>query len=113
MGYDTDLNRAYDHDKLGWKYEVLACGEGGTTPYLDCDPANQDADPGFLALMNILNSSNPFLWYLGFGPATDEQLEARKIYNTHMYGQSNGGHTFTAVLTDAERRALLEYLKTL
>jgi len=113
MGYDTDLNRAYDHNKLGWKYEALACGEGGTTPYLDCDPSNQDADPGFLALMNILNSSNPFLWYLGFGPATNEQLEARKIYNTHMYGQGNGGHTFTAVLTDAERRALLEYLKTL
>ncbi len=30
-----------------------------------------------------------------------------------MYGQSNVGHDFTAVLTDAERRAVIEYLKTL
>jgi hypothetical protein len=30
-----------------------------------------------------------------------------------MHGQGNGGHAFTSVLTDAERQALIEYLKTL
>jgi hypothetical protein len=30
-----------------------------------------------------------------------------------MFSQSNGGHTFTDVLTDAERTAIIEYLKTL
>jgi hypothetical protein len=30
-----------------------------------------------------------------------------------MHSQSNTGHEFTDVLTDAERAALIEYLKTL
>ncbi len=113
MGYDTNFQRAYDKDKLGWKYDALACGAAGTTPYLDCDPADQEADPTLSQMINILNSSNPFLWYLGLGPTSDQQLENRKIYNTHMYGQSNVGHTFTSVLNDQERKAILEYLKTL
>ncbi|WP_146165945.1 hypothetical protein [Stenotrophobium rhamnosiphilum] len=113
MGYDTNFQRAYDKEKLGWKYDALACGAPGTTPYLDCDPANQDADPALGQMINILNSSNPFLWYLGLAPSTDQQLENRKIYNTHMYGQSNVGHTFTSVLNEQERKAILEYLKTL
>ena len=44
---------------------------------------------------------------------TNADVEQRKIYNTRMFSQGNGGHDFTAVLTDAERRALIEYLKTL
>ncbi|MGH8431852.1 MAG: hypothetical protein ACREUF_15765, partial [Solimonas sp.] len=44
---------------------------------------------------------------------TQQQVEDRKVYNTHYYSQDNGGHEFTSVLTDAERRAILEYLKTL
>lgn len=44
---------------------------------------------------------------------TDQQIEERKIYNTNYYSQGNGGHEFTAVLTEAERRAIKEYLKTL
>ena len=30
-----------------------------------------------------------------------------------LYGQGNGGHAFSDVLTDTERRAIIEYLKTL
>ena len=44
---------------------------------------------------------------------TNAQIEDRKIYNTRMHSQSNTGHEFTNVLTDAERSALIEYLKTL
>jgi mono/diheme cytochrome c family protein len=44
---------------------------------------------------------------------TTKQIEDRKIYNTNYYSQSNAGHEFTSVLTDQERRALIEYLKTL
>jgi mono/diheme cytochrome c family protein len=40
-------------------------------------------------------------------------LERRKIYDTTQPGRGNGGHTFGDHLTDAERRAVLEYLKTL
>ncbi|MFA5939677.1 MAG: hypothetical protein WC809_10025 [Sinimarinibacterium sp.] len=113
MGFDTDLARAYDPARLGWKYDELACGTG-TLPYLECDPADPEADPilqmpfdefyaNLLAGWNITNP--PIL--------TNADVEQRKIYNTRMFSQDNGGHAFTAVLTDAERRALVEYLKTL
>jgi hypothetical protein len=41
------------------------------------------------------------------------RMEDRKNFNTRMFAQGNEGHEFNAVLTDAERRALIEYLKTL
>ena len=40
-------------------------------------------------------------------------MEERKIYDTHLHGQGNEGHEFTAVLSDDRQLALLEYLETL
>src|SRR5262249_53022943 len=40
-------------------------------------------------------------------------FERRKIYDTSLPGQSNAGHTFGDDLTDDQRRAVVEYLKTL
>jgi mono/diheme cytochrome c family protein len=40
-------------------------------------------------------------------------VDARWIYDTSAPGYSNAGHTFGDSLTDEDRRALLEYLKTL
>lgn len=40
-------------------------------------------------------------------------IERRKVYDTTRSGRSNAGHTFGDDLTDAERRAVIEYLKTL
>ncbi|QDU20048.1 c-type cytochrome [Urbifossiella limnaea] len=40
-------------------------------------------------------------------------VERRKVYDTTRSGRSNAGHTFGDDLTDAERRAVIEYLKTL
>lgn len=39
--------------------------------------------------------------------------EAKHIYDTTQFGHGNGGHTFGDHLTDAERAAVIEYLKTL
>jgi mono/diheme cytochrome c family protein len=39
--------------------------------------------------------------------------EKKFIYDTSYWSQSNAGHAFGDHLTDAERRAVLEYLKTL
>ncbi len=39
--------------------------------------------------------------------------ERRKVYDTTQPGRGNGGHTFGDHLNDAERRAVIEYLKTL
>ena len=40
-------------------------------------------------------------------------IERRKVYDTTHSGRSNAGHTYGDELTDAERRAVIEYLKTL
>jgi mono/diheme cytochrome c family protein len=40
-------------------------------------------------------------------------IERRKVYDTTLPGRGNGGHTFGDKLTEAERRAVIEYLKTL
>jgi mono/diheme cytochrome c family protein len=104
MGYDTNLARAYDHGKLGWKYDALPCGIPLLQPFLECTPGQAETSPASLLW---------FTWNIEGAPATPPQLEDRKIYNTHKYSQSNRGHEFTRVLTDDERRALVEYLKTL
>jgi mono/diheme cytochrome c family protein len=40
-------------------------------------------------------------------------LERRKVYDTTQPGRGNGGHTFGDKLSEAERLAVIEYLKTL
>jgi len=40
-------------------------------------------------------------------------IERRKVYDTTQPGRGNGGHTFGDDLTEEERRAVIEYLKTL
>ncbi len=44
---------------------------------------------------------------------TTSTSEKREYYDTRMTGKSAAGHKFADKLTDEERRALLEYLKTL
>jgi len=39
--------------------------------------------------------------------------ELRKIYDTNLPGRSNGGHTYGDLLSEEERMAVIEYLKTL
>jgi hypothetical protein len=48
-------------------------------------------------------------------PPTADQpaIERRKVYDTTQPGRGNQGHTFGDSLTDEERFALIEYLKTL
>ena len=44
----------------------------------------------------------------------DAPVEEQKfIYDTSYWSQTNTGHTFGDALTDSERRAVIEYLKTL
>ena len=40
-------------------------------------------------------------------------IERRKVYDTTQPGRGNAGHTFGDALTEDERRAVIEYLKTL
>lgn len=124
-GFDTDLERAYDHDKLGWKYTTLDCVADApqTAPILSCNPlpvavTSDEEESPLQPLLDFLYSEIALTWNLSLDelnviPFTDQQIENRKVYNTNLYSQGNSGHEFTAVLTDIERRALIEYLKTL
>lgn len=114
MGFDDNLQRAYDPYALGWDYDELECGSGlGTLPILDCNPVS-DTDATILQqIQSFLYGTIGLTWNLDLPVMTGRQLESRKVYNTAEYSQSNAGHNFTDVLTDAERRALIEYLKTL
>jgi mono/diheme cytochrome c family protein len=40
-------------------------------------------------------------------------IEKRKVYDTRLSGRGNGGHAFGDDLTEDERQAVIEYLKTL
>ena len=40
-------------------------------------------------------------------------IDRRKIYDTSKPGRGNGGHLFGDLLTEDERMAVIEYLKTL
>lgn len=40
-------------------------------------------------------------------------IEQRKVYDTTQPGRGNGGHTYGDDLTEPQRRAVIEYLKTL
>lgn len=46
-------------------------------------------------------------------PRCNYDIEDRKLFKTHMHSQGNGGHDVNAALTDNERLAIIEYLKTL
>lgn len=113
MGFDTNLARAYDRDRLGWKYDELGCDDTSTQPWLECSPAVVETNAAVDALLSGGFEAFWFLWNAAPQPVTDADLEQRKIYNTTKYSQGNGGHQFTSVLTDVERKALVEYLKTL
>ena len=117
MGYETDLARAFDPARLGWKVDELECGSPEVTPYLECDPTDPYATPLIQSWLGTMFANGSLSWnMLGsvLSPTlTNQQIEDRKIYNTRMYSQSNTGHEFTDVLTDEERAALIEYLKTL
>ncbi|AXQ31531.1 hypothetical protein D0B54_23840 [Solimonas sp. K1W22B-7] len=106
-GFDTDLKRAYDYDKLGWKYERMRCDALGRVPYLAC--SFDQAVP--TALDFIVFPFKVMADY--FAAPGKDAVNERAVYNTNGYSKSNSGHDFTKELTDPERRALIEYLKTL
>ena len=46
-------------------------------------------------------------------PLSKKDMAARRIVNAHEFSRGNEGHDFTEALTDPERLALIEYMKTL
>lgn len=109
-GFDTTM-AAYDEQRLGWKYSQLSCG---TSEYAECsstEPLRPLED--FLIMLQKFPASFNSLSYQVTPPMMRATVETRKVFNTHRFGKGNQGHDFTRHLTDPERRALIEYLKTL
>ena len=50
---------------------------------------------------------------LGWKYTVEEKEDGRKVYNTTLPGYGNYGHTFGDKLNEGERKAIIEYLKTL
>jgi endo-cleaving rubber dioxygenase len=110
-GFDQRLS-AYDFDALGWKHEALACTDMPGTELMNCSPMRDESPSLTQVVSNLLAG----LGYAGATPVPDpaaNAIEKRLVYDTRTLGNSSAGHEFTAVLTEAERRAILEYLKTL
>ncbi len=113
-GYDSSL-ASYDFKKLGWRYTELQCNNNKNllAPYLPCsNDGMTTADMFFASIANAVASGSS-LAYQSPPPVTDKQIQSRMVFNSYLYSQGNGGHTFTQSLTDAERWAIIEYLKTL
>jgi hypothetical protein len=85
------------------------------SPYVNCTPSEADQqDPLAEQILAGLYSNLLLAWNIFFPPPlTPAQMEDRKIFNSWMFAQGNEGHEFNAVLSDDERRAIIEYLKTL
>ncbi len=119
QGAPSDLDRAYDQQNLGWRYDPVACELTSplnpmVSPYVSCDPDDDYQDPLAQQILSGLYSNILLTWNILFPPIlTHDQMEDRKNFNTHMFAQKNTGDEFNAVLTDDERRAIIEYLKTL
>jgi hypothetical protein len=118
MGYDTSM-AAYDTAKLGWKYDTIQCQNPSIlnpfpSPYRRCNPDDDLLLEWYDEFLRAIYSNVILAWNVLFPPTiTKGDIEDRKIMNVHMYGHGNGGHTFNSVLTDTERKALIEYMKTL
>ncbi len=111
-GYDHSY-ASYDFNKLGWRYTSVACSDNPlNSTFLPCWEGMATPDILFASIANAAAAQNSLL-YQSPPPITDKQIRSRMHFNSYLYGQSNEGHTFTQSLTDSERLAILEYLKTL
>ena len=110
-GFDQRL-AAYDFTALGWKHEVLECTDMPGSAEYNCSPAN-DAGPSTTQIVQNLMAG---LGYAGMIPVQDPApgaFDKRLVFDTRTLGNGNGGHLFSDVLTATERKAVIEYLKTL
>ena len=108
----TGANGAYDFEHLGWKYEELQCSDGGYgIPYYSCAPPFMPIE--YQWARDTINGGLLWPTWVVPLPVGAAGMEDRKIYNTNLYSKKNRGHEWTKALTDAERKAILEYLKTL
>ena len=112
-GFDQSLSRAYDFKRLGWKHNVLACGDLPGNPLFNCNPIAPEQPSVTQIVMNLLYSGFNWSALVVVPDLLPGGQDKRFVYDTRKLGNGNGGHDFSDVLTEQERKAVIEYLKTL
>ena len=125
--FDNSLATGYDFESMGWKVDEIPCEAFGNDPLYGCNPIAEEDPPITRDAINrfesnsmggvatvVASGENPFM-ALSQVPTqeTTADIDTRLIHDTRVHSNSNTGHEFTDVLTDAERKAIIEYLKTL
>lgn len=112
-GFDQRLSTAYDFERVGWKHDVLSCQDIPGTQLFNCHPLN-DRGPSLVQIVeNLLHNSFYLSGLLRIPDPHPQAFEKRLVFDTRILGNGKEGHTFSDVLSPQERRAIIEYLKTL
>ncbi len=113
IGFDQRLSTAFDFQGVGWQHEVLSCADIPGTELLNCNPVD-DEGPSLVELaQNLLNSTISWAGLVSIPDPDPEGVDKRLVYDSRILGNGNRGHAFSDVLTEVERQAIIEYLKTL
>ncbi|HEY0974747.1 MAG TPA: hypothetical protein VGE57_09665, partial [Solimonas sp.] len=112
-GFDQRFGVAYDTAAVGWKHDVLACGDMPGNALSNCNPVSDQGPSLVQMVQNFLNGAVSWTGLVSLPDPTPGSGDKRLVYDTRILGNGNGGHTFTDALTVQERQAILEYLKTL
>lgn len=112
-GFDQRLSEAYDFEAVGWKHAALACEDMPGTALYNCHPV-QDEGPSIVQIVeNLLHDSFYLSGLINIPDPDPQAYEKRLVFDTRILGNGKDGHSFSDVLTPLERRAVIEYLKTL
>jgi endo-cleaving rubber dioxygenase len=112
-GFDQRFAAAFDTAAVGWKHSALACTDIPGSALANCNPVD-DQGPSLVQMtQNFLNGLVSWTGIVNIPDPSPGAIDKRLVYDTRILGNGNGGHTFSDVLTDTERRAIIEYLKTL
>ncbi len=112
-GFDQSLARAYDFDALGWKHTPLDCADIPGTGLYNCNPLNAESPSLVQLVTNFLNQTVALTGIVPVPDLNPDGFDRRLVFDTRVLGNDNGGHDFSDALTDQERAAIMEYLKTL
>jgi endo-cleaving rubber dioxygenase len=112
-GFDQRFAVAFDTAAVGWKHDALSCTDIPGSALANCNPVD-DQGPSLVQMtQNFLNGLVSWTGIVNIPDPSPGAIDKRLVYDTRILGNGNGGHTFSDVLTETERRAIIEYLKTL
>jgi endo-cleaving rubber dioxygenase len=112
-GFDQRFAAAFDTAAVGWKHSALACTDIPGSALANCNPVDDQVPSLVQMTQNFLNGLVSWTGIVNIPDPAPGAIDKRLVYDTRILGNGNGGHTFSDVLTDTERRAIIEYLKTL